>query len=64
MGKIDQWGICGIRSGAYCWSVVGIGRKDRAGHVVRVRSGEWFVVGESTPETFPTSNTAIGVCEN
>lgn len=34
------------------------------GHVVRVRSGEWSVVGESTPETFPTLNSATGVCEN
>lgn len=44
--------------------MVGIGRKDRAGHVIRVRSGEWFVAEESIPETFPTSNSAIGVHEH
>lgn len=41
--------------------MIGIGLKDRGGHVFRVRSRKWSVVGESTSDVFPTANSAIGV---
>lgn len=43
--------------------MVGIVRKDKAGHMVRVTSEKWSVVEESIPEAFPISNSAVGIHE-
>ena len=56
-----RFGVCGLKHSI--GNVVGIGRKGRAGYVVRVSSEEWSVVGESIPEIFPFQILPL-VCMN